>query len=201
MAKTNIFHTDFEHDKYITPRFYMLGDVMFDHNYSQGLNFQQIYGVGAGYTVIQTPIHQFDVKGDIHYERQNFIQFPPPLVSSANQNLIGSTFAEAYKRILPGKILFTESGTLHPILEQHRSMVGHRSLRSRASRLPPLLAQRELPRQLPEQSGLRLQEEQHAVRHRRNLHAPLNPNAAKAKGLELSSSRPFAFCLKSLHCP
>jgi hypothetical protein len=111
VAKTNIFHSDFEHDKYLTPRFYMLGDVIFDHNYSQGLNFQQIYGVGAGYTVIQTAIHQFDVKGDLHYERQNFVQYAPPLVSTPNQNLIGSTFAEAYKRILPGKILFTESGT------------------------------------------------------------------------------------------
>ena len=111
VAKTNIFHTDLEHDKYFTPRFYMLGNLMYDHNYSQGLDFQQIYGVGAGYTVIQTPIHQFDVKGDVHYERQNFIQFPPPQISSVNQNLIGSTFAEAYKRILPGKVLFTQSGT------------------------------------------------------------------------------------------
>jgi hypothetical protein len=110
VAKTNIFHSDFEHDKYLTPRFYMLGDVIFDHNYSQGLNFQQIYGVGAGYTLIQTPIHQFDVKGDIHYERQNFVQYAPPLVSTPNQDLIGSTFAENYKRILPGKVLFTESG-------------------------------------------------------------------------------------------
>jgi hypothetical protein len=110
VAKTNIFHSDFEHDKYLTPRFYMLGDVIFDHNYSQGLNFQQIYGVGAGYTFLQTPIHQFDVKGDIHYERQNFVQYAPPLVTTPNQNLIGSTFAENYKRILPGKILFTESG-------------------------------------------------------------------------------------------
>jgi hypothetical protein len=111
VAKTNIFHSDFEHDKYLTPRFYMLGDVIFDHNYSQGLNFQQIYGIGVGYTVIQTPIHQFDVKGDIHYERQNFVQYAPPIVSTPNQNLIGSTFGEAYKRILPGKVLFTESGT------------------------------------------------------------------------------------------
>jgi Protein of unknown function, DUF481 len=111
VAKTNIFHTDFEHDKYFSPRFYMLGNVMFDHNYSQGLDFQQIYGVGAGYTVLQTPIHQLDVKGDLHYERQNFFENAPPAISSPNQDLIGSTFAEAYKRTLPGKILLTESGT------------------------------------------------------------------------------------------
>ena len=111
VAKTSIFHADFEHDKYLTPRFYLLGDLAFDHNYAQGLDFQQLYGFGAGYTVLKTPVHQFDVKSDIHYQRQNFFQFPPPQISSTNQNLIGSTFGEAYKRILPGKILFTQSGT------------------------------------------------------------------------------------------
>jgi hypothetical protein len=34
--------------------------------------------------------------------------FQPPTV---NQNLIGSTFGEAYKRTLPAKLLLTESGT------------------------------------------------------------------------------------------
>ncbi|WP_263368099.1 DUF481 domain-containing protein [Edaphobacter bradus] len=111
VAKTNIFHTDFEHDKYLTPRFYMLGDLSYDHNYSQGLDLQQIYGGGLGYTVFQTPIQELDFKTDIHYERQNFVQYPPPKVSTPNQNLIGSTFGEAYKRNLPYKLLFTESGT------------------------------------------------------------------------------------------
>jgi len=111
VAKTNIFHSDLEHDKYLTPRFFMLGDLAFDHNYGQGLDFQQIYGIGAGYNVLETAVHQLDVKGDIHYERQNFFQYPPPAISSKNQNLIGSTFGEAYKRTLPGKILLTQSGT------------------------------------------------------------------------------------------
>ncbi len=112
VAKTNIFHTDFEHDKYFSSQFYMLGNLMFDHNYSQGLNFQQIYGVGAGYTVFSNPVHQLDVKADVHYERQNFIQYDDPtLLSTPNQDLIGSTFAENYRRLLPGKIALTESGT------------------------------------------------------------------------------------------
>lgn len=112
VAKTNIFHTDFEHDKYFSTKFYMLGNLMFDHNYSQGLNFQQIYGVGAGYTIFTNPVHQLDVKGDLHYERQNFIQYDDPtIVSTPNQDLIGSTFAENYRRLLPGKIALTESGT------------------------------------------------------------------------------------------
>lgn len=116
-AKTSIFHTDFEHDKYLSPRFYVLGNLAYDHNFSQGLNFQQIYGGGVGYTVFQTAVHQLDVKGDLHYEQQKFIQPEQPLPPAAqlpltpDQNLVGSTFAEAYRRTLPGKILLTESGT------------------------------------------------------------------------------------------
>jgi hypothetical protein len=109
-AKTSIFHTDFEHDKYLSPRFYMLGGLSYDHNFSQGLNFQQIYGVGAGYTVLKSAVQQFDVKGDLHYEQQKFIQ-TPPLAPTPDQNLIGSTFGEAYLRTLPGKIQLTHSGT------------------------------------------------------------------------------------------
>lgn len=111
VAKTNIFHTDFEHDKYFTSRFYLLGGLSYDHNYAQGLNLQQIYGGGAGYTILLDAVQQLDAKADIHYERQQFFQYAPPLVSSPDQNLIGSTFAENYRRTLPGKILFTESGT------------------------------------------------------------------------------------------
>ncbi len=105
IAKTNIFHTDFEHDKYLTPRMYALVGLSYDHNFAQGLNLQQIYGAGLGWTVLEDSLQQLDVKTDVHYEMQNF---QPPTV---NQNLIGSTFGEAYKRTLPAKLLFTESGT------------------------------------------------------------------------------------------
>jgi hypothetical protein len=108
VAKSNIFHADAEHDKYFTPRVYGLVGVSFDHNFAQGLNLQQIYGAGVGWTVIQTPVQEFDVKVDIHYERQNFV---PPTVSA---DLIGSSFTELYHRNLPRKILFTESGTFIP---------------------------------------------------------------------------------------
>ena len=108
VVKTNIFHTDAEHDKYFNSRLYVLGDLSYDHNYAQGLNLQQIYGVGVGYTVFQTAVQELDVKADVHYEKQNFT--PPGI----NQNLIGSSFSEAYHRILPAKIVFTESGTFIP---------------------------------------------------------------------------------------
>jgi hypothetical protein len=108
-TKTSIFHADAEHDKYFdATKLYGLVGVSFDHNFSQGLNLQQIYGAGLGYTVIKTPVQEFDVKADVHYERQNF-QPPTP-----NTNLIGSSFTEQYRRNLPAKIIFTESGTFIP---------------------------------------------------------------------------------------
>lgn len=119
-AKTSIFHADAEHDIYFTPRFYTLGEVSFDHNFAQGLNVQQVYGGGFGWTPLQTPIQQLDLKADVHYEMQSFIQpeqpAPPatPLPSIPNQNLIGSTFGEAYHRNLPGKIVFTENASILP---------------------------------------------------------------------------------------
>ena len=111
-TKTSIFHADAEHDKYFTPRFYGLVGASFDHNFSQGLNLQQIYGIGLGWTVIKTPVQEFDVKVDIHYERQNF---QPP---TASTNLVGSSFTEMYHRSLPAKMIFTESGTYIPAWNQ-----------------------------------------------------------------------------------
>ena len=108
VAKTNIFHADAEHDKYFTSKMYGLVGASFDHNFAQGLNLQQIYGVGLGWTLIQTPVQEFDVKVDVHYERQNF---QPP---TASNDLVGSSFSELYHRNLPAKIIFTENGTFIP---------------------------------------------------------------------------------------
>jgi Protein of unknown function, DUF481 len=108
VAKTNIFHADAEHDRYFTSKIYALVGLSFDHNFSQGLNLQQIYGAGIGWTIIKTPVQEFDVKADVHYERQNFV---PP---TPNNDLIGSSFTELYSRTLPKKILFTETGTFIP---------------------------------------------------------------------------------------
>jgi hypothetical protein len=105
VAKTNIFHTAFEHNKFLTPRMYALVGVGFDHNYSQGLDLSQIYGVGIGWIAIKDAKQELDLKADIHYQRQNFT---PP---TPNEDLIGSSFGEAYTRTLPGKMLFTQSGT------------------------------------------------------------------------------------------
>jgi hypothetical protein len=105
---TSIFHADAEQDEYFSPRFYALGQTAFDHNYSQGLSLQQIYGGGIGWTAIKNDKQQFDLKATIQYERQSF------KTASNNKNLIGSTISEAYRRTLPKKLLFTESASYIP---------------------------------------------------------------------------------------
>jgi hypothetical protein len=89
-VKTSIYHADAERDQYFTSSVYALASTAFDHNFSQGLDLQQIYGGGIGWTAIHKPNETLDFKGSIDYERQQFE------VSSQNQNLLDSIFAEVY---------------------------------------------------------------------------------------------------------
>ncbi len=107
-VKTNIFHGDLERDEYVSKRAYLLGSAMFDHNLSQGLQLQQAYGFGFGYSVLSTPVQTLDVKADVHYEKQEFF------LSSQNLNLVGSVFAETYSAQLPRKLVLTEGASITP---------------------------------------------------------------------------------------
>lgn len=105
-TKSSIFHADAERDEYVSQRLYYLGTISFDHNYSQSLNLQQIYGGGIGYTIIKTPIQELDAKAVVQYERQAFFNVAPPAASS--QSLIASTFGASYLRHVTKGILFTQ---------------------------------------------------------------------------------------------
>jgi hypothetical protein len=91
-TKTSILHFDAERDQYFSPRLFALGEASFDHNFSQDLGLEQIYGGGIGWTALKTPKQEADLKATMQYERQGFITG----ASSANQNLIGSTFSADY---------------------------------------------------------------------------------------------------------
>ena len=119
VVKTNIFHTDAEYDRYFTMRMYALVDTAFDHNFSQGLQLQQLYGAGIGYTAIKQVQQQLDLKFEVHYEKQTFIG------NVGNQNLIGALFGEAYRRNLPLKLVFTESGTVDPAFNNTNAYSAH----------------------------------------------------------------------------
>lgn len=112
-AKTNILHGDIERDQYVTSRLYYLFDASADHNVGSGLQVQQIYGGGAGYSVIREKNRTFDVKGDIHYQRQEFYpaaDFP----SGETLNLIGASIGELFMQKLPKGLVFNEAGTVLP---------------------------------------------------------------------------------------
>jgi hypothetical protein len=120
-TKTNIIHFDAEHDWYVSPRFYFLVDAAFDHNYSQGMSLQQLYGAGAGYTLIKDPRQELDLKFDIHFERQQYFVTPgilplPPLTPS--KNLVGADFGDTYMLKLPHGLLFNQTAVITPAFNQ-----------------------------------------------------------------------------------
>jgi hypothetical protein len=106
--KTEIYHADAERDEYLTSRVFAFGALAFDHNFSQGLDLQQTYGGGIGWTAIKTANEELDLKGSMNYIRQSF-QDP-----TQNQNLVGSSFGENYNRKLPRGILFAQSLVFTP---------------------------------------------------------------------------------------
>jgi hypothetical protein len=115
-TKTNILHADAEQDRFLSPRLYALVDTSFDHNYSQGLNLQQIYGGGLGFVLIKTPRQELDLKGDIHYERQNF-GFTPGIVpptATPNKNLIGADIGDTYTAKLAHGLVFNQGLVVTP---------------------------------------------------------------------------------------
>lgn len=120
-TKSNIIHFDAEHDWYFSPRFYFLVDAAFDHNYAQGMDLQQLYGAGVGYTVFKSPQQELDIKFDMHYEKQKYFVtpgiFPPPPLTPS-KNLVGADFADTYMRKLPHGLVFNEAATITPSFNQ-----------------------------------------------------------------------------------
>ncbi len=102
---TNIFHISAERDEYFSRRGYYLQQVNFDHDTTQGLILQQIYGAGVGVTFFKRENSEFDVTADLHYESQAFNSTAD--VTALNRKLVGSTISEAYTHKF-GKITFDE---------------------------------------------------------------------------------------------
>jgi hypothetical protein len=102
--KTAIYHAYAERDEYFSPRVYALGQAAFDHNFSQSLDLQQVYGGGLGWTVLKQAHQTLDLKATVQYERQSFLNATP----SSNLDLIGSTFAANYVRKLPKDMVFNQ---------------------------------------------------------------------------------------------
>ena len=105
--KTAIFHGDGERDQYFSPRLYVFGQGAFDHNSTQGLDLQQTYSGGIGFTMIQRSNETLDLKGSVSYVRQQFNGAP-------DLDLIGSIFAEAFNRKFVHGLTLDQHLTLTP---------------------------------------------------------------------------------------
>ncbi len=105
--KTAIFHGDLERDEYFSPRFYGFGQGAFDHNFSQGLDLQQTYSGGIGWTLIDRASQTLDLKGSLSYVSQQFSGAPA-------EELVGSVFAEAFKQKFKRGLTLDQHLTLIP---------------------------------------------------------------------------------------
>jgi hypothetical protein len=122
-TKTSVLNASGEQDWYFSPRFYGLATAVFSHDYSQGLDLQQIYGGGAGYTVIKNARQELDLKTDVHYERQNFGATPgiePPVITPS-VNLIGMDFGDTYTLKLPHGMGFNQGLVFTPAFNEAKA--------------------------------------------------------------------------------
>jgi len=109
--KTNIYHADAEQDEYFKPDLFAFCGATFDHNFSQGLDLQQNYSGGVGWTALHSTSNQLDLRGSAGYEKQQFL-------FGAAQTLIVSTLAESFSH------KFNPSGKNGPMLTQQFSVTG-----------------------------------------------------------------------------
>jgi hypothetical protein len=106
--KTSIYHVDAERDEYLSAKFFAFGQGLFDHNFSQGLNLQQTYVGGAGYSLIAKPNESLDLKAGVSYVEQQFAG------TAKAMSLAGSVFDEKFLRRFGKGITFTQEFAVSP---------------------------------------------------------------------------------------
>jgi hypothetical protein len=120
--KTDIIHGDLERDEYFSSKnVFAFGRAAFDHNFSQGLNLQQNYGGGIGWTAIKHADTTLDLKGSITYTKQQFA--PPtdcasPCTADNNHNLVGAVIAQDYAHKFAKGIQFLEQISVTPAFNE-----------------------------------------------------------------------------------
>lgn len=122
-VKTSIFHAGAERDEYFdSSSIFGFGSAAFDHNFSQGLDLQQLYGGGIGWSVLKKAKQTLDLKGSINYERQSF------LVPSEDHDLATSVFAETYTRALAHGIAINQQLSVSPAWNDLHAYAAYGSL-------------------------------------------------------------------------
>jgi hypothetical protein len=110
-VKTDIIHAGVEQDQYLSQRVFAFGAAAWDHSLSQGLDLQQTYGGGLGWTVFRTPVHELDLKAQLAYVSQNFSD-------GTSKHLVGSVFTETYNRLFMHGMIFHEQLAITPVFNE-----------------------------------------------------------------------------------
>lgn len=116
VTKTDILHGDAEYDYFTAPRFFVLFNASADHNFGNGLELQQAYGTGVGWSILQRPNNTLDLKIGLQYLEQQFYNGITSGLGTPNENLIGLSGTETWTRTFAHGIKFSEYLTLTPTL-------------------------------------------------------------------------------------
>jgi hypothetical protein len=115
-VKTSIYHADAERDEYFSARAFGFGQVQFDHNFSQGLDLQQTYVGGIGWSVLKKPNQTLDLKGGMSFIRQQFSE------GENARNLASSVFDEKYLRKFFHGTTFTQELSVSPSWSESKAI-------------------------------------------------------------------------------
>jgi hypothetical protein len=114
--KTSIYHADADRDAYFSPAVFGFGQAEFDHNYSQGLDLQQTYVGGIGWSVFKNPNEGLDLKGGMSFVRQQFSG------ATTAKDLAASVFDEKFLRKFFHGTIFTQELSFSPAWTQTRAL-------------------------------------------------------------------------------
>ena len=129
ISKTDILHGDTEYDRYLSSSIFGLVNASADHNFGNGLQLQQSYGAGFGWSPLKAPKNTFDFKGGLQYEQQQFYNGLASGLGTPSINLITGFVNESWNRTFAHNIKFNEYITLTPAFNivQAYSAVGSAS--------------------------------------------------------------------------
>jgi hypothetical protein len=114
VTKTDILHGGAEYDKYVSPAFFGYVHASADHNFGSGLQLQQAYGGGMGWSVLNNPKNSLDLKAEMQYEQQQFYNGGAGPTGTPTVNLASAAITENWQRNLAHGMKFSENLTLMP---------------------------------------------------------------------------------------
>jgi Protein of unknown function, DUF481 len=114
--KTSIYHVAAQHDEYFSSSGYGFGQAQFDHNFSQGLDLQQTYVGGLGWSAVKRDNGGLDLKAGLSYVEQEFA------AAATTRHLVGSVFDERFMRRLGNRATFKQELSVNPSWSNSRAL-------------------------------------------------------------------------------